>query len=80
MPEPEPRVWPLGNLTSMLVEVGRQNEALTIAEGEDPPFAKPTRSLAPQQRIARLMYVIRKGSWRAWHLRSKHLLPGRPRN
>jgi tetratricopeptide (TPR) repeat protein len=40
MPEPESRVWPLWNLTSMLVEAGREHEALTIAEDEDSPLPK----------------------------------------
>jgi tetratricopeptide (TPR) repeat protein len=40
MPEPESRVWPLWNLTSMLAEAGRENEAVTLAEDEDSPHPK----------------------------------------
>lgn len=40
MPEPESRVWPLWNLTSMLAEAGRENEAVTLAEDEDSPLPK----------------------------------------
>jgi tetratricopeptide (TPR) repeat protein len=40
MPEPESRVWPLWNLTSMLTEAGRETEALTLAEGENAPLPK----------------------------------------
>jgi tetratricopeptide (TPR) repeat protein len=40
MPEPESRVWPLWNLTSMLAEAGRDNEAVTLAEDEDSPLPK----------------------------------------
>ena len=40
MPEPESRVWPIWNLTSMLTEAGRETEALTLAEGENAPFPK----------------------------------------
>jgi tetratricopeptide (TPR) repeat protein len=40
MPEPESRVWPLWNLTSMLTEAGRETEALTLAEDENAPLPK----------------------------------------
>ena len=40
MPEPGSRVWPLWNLTSMLAEAGRENEAVTLAEDEDSPLPK----------------------------------------
>lgn len=40
MSEPESRVWPLWNITSMLSEADRQNEALTLAEGENAPYPK----------------------------------------
>jgi len=40
MPEPESRVWPLWNLTSMLTEAGRETEALTLAEDEKAPLPK----------------------------------------
>ena len=40
MREPESRVWPLWNITSMLAEAGRENEAVTIAEDEDSPQPK----------------------------------------
>ena len=40
MPEPESRVWPLWNITSMLTEAGREKEALTLAEGENAPLPR----------------------------------------
>ena len=40
MPEPESRVWPLWNLTSMLTEAGRETEALTLAEDENAPLPR----------------------------------------
>ena len=40
MPEPESRVWPLWNLTSLLADAGRQNEAVTLAEHEDSALPK----------------------------------------
>jgi tetratricopeptide (TPR) repeat protein len=40
MPEPESRVWPLWNLTSMLADAGRENEAVTLAERENAPLPK----------------------------------------
>lgn len=40
MPESESRVWPLWNLTSMLAEAGRENEAVTLAEDENAPLPK----------------------------------------
>jgi hypothetical protein len=40
MPEPESRVWPVWNLTSMLAEAGRENEAVALAEDENAPPPK----------------------------------------
>jgi len=40
MPEPESRVWPLWNLTSMLTEAGQGTQALTLAEDENAPLPK----------------------------------------
>ena len=40
MPEPTSRVWPLWNLTSMLAEAGRENEAVALAEHENAAVPK----------------------------------------
>lgn len=40
MPEPESRVWPLWNLTSMLAEAGRANEAVAVADDESAAYPK----------------------------------------
>jgi tetratricopeptide (TPR) repeat protein len=40
MPEAESRAWPLWNLAEMLTEAGRENEALSLAEGEAAPLPK----------------------------------------
>lgn len=40
MPEPDSRVWPLWNLTSMLAEAGKANEALAVADDESAAYPK----------------------------------------
>lgn len=49
--KPESRVWPLWNLTSMLAEAGRTDEALTLAENQNSAHAKAYALLGTAQGI-----------------------------
>jgi len=49
MAEPESRVWPLWNITSMLVEAGHTQEALALAENQDAAYPKAYALLGAAQ-------------------------------
>lgn len=51
MNEPESRIWPLWNLTSMLARAGRTEEALALAEGQDSELPKAYALLGTAQGI-----------------------------
>lgn len=50
---PESRVWPLWNITAMLAELGRDNEALAFAENETSPYPKAYALLGTAQGMLR---------------------------
>jgi tetratricopeptide (TPR) repeat protein len=51
MTEPESRVWPLWNITSMLAEAGCTEEALALAENQDSAYPKAYSLLGTAQGI-----------------------------
>ena len=51
MEEPESRVWPLWNMTSMLAEAGHTNEALALAEKQSSAHPKLYAMLGTAQGI-----------------------------
>jgi hypothetical protein len=54
MAEPESRIWPLWNITSMMSEAGRADEALALAENQDSAYLK---AYAPLQHRTRPLYM-----------------------
>jgi tetratricopeptide (TPR) repeat protein len=51
MAEPKSRVWPLWNITSLLAEAGRTEEALALAESQDSTYPKAYSLLGTAQGI-----------------------------